>query len=195
MPPFEAIPPAPRDAAAAIEALVENHRAFLGFLERHVRDRSVAEDILQDAFTRVAARPDLLPPDEALVPWFYRALRNATIDRYRRDAASRRALETLAREFEGHEAEHPELEREVCACVARLAATLKPEYAEVLRAVEVEGQSVKDFAERRGLSASNAGVRLLRARRALKRQVVVSCATCAEHGCLDCSCGAPGKEV
>jgi RNA polymerase sigma-70 factor (ECF subfamily) len=187
----EGISPGGRDSAAAIGVLVENHRAFLRFLERRVRDRALAEDILQDAFARVADRPELLPPDDALVPWFYRALRNATIDRYRRDAASRRALDALAREFESAEARHAEIEREACACVGRLAGTLKPEYAEVLRAVEVEGQSVKAFAESRGLTASNAGVRLLRARQALKRQVMASCRTCAEHGCLDCSCGSP----
>jgi len=179
------------DSEAAVNVLVENHRAFLRFLERHVRDRTVAEDILQDAFARAVDRPERLPPDEGLVPWFYRVLRNAVIDRYRRDAASRRALDALARELGPAAGGHPEVEREACACVARLASTLKAEYADVLGAVEVEGQSVKAFAESRGLTASNAGVRLLRARQALKRQVMASCSTCAEHGCLDCSCGLP----
>jgi DNA-directed RNA polymerase specialized sigma24 family protein len=32
--------------------LVQNHRAFLRFLERRVGDRALAEDLLQDAFTR-----------------------------------------------------------------------------------------------------------------------------------------------
>jgi RNA polymerase sigma-70 factor (ECF subfamily) len=31
-------------------------------------------------------------------------------------------------------------------------------------------------------------VRLHRARRALGRQLTLSCRTCAEHGCFDCSC-------
>jgi RNA polymerase sigma-70 factor (ECF subfamily) len=30
--------------------LVDNHRQFLGFLERRLGDRALAEDILQDAF-------------------------------------------------------------------------------------------------------------------------------------------------
>ena len=43
-------------------------------------------------------------------------------------------------------------------------------------------------AEQKGLSAANAGVRVFRARDALRRRVMESCGTCAEHGCLDCSC-------
>jgi DNA-directed RNA polymerase specialized sigma24 family protein len=76
--------------------------------------------------------------------------------------------------------------------VRRLAATLKPEYAEALAAVDVDGQPVKAYAERAGLSATNAGVRLFRARAALRRRLAESCGTCADHGCLDCSCGRAG---
>jgi RNA polymerase sigma-70 factor (ECF subfamily) len=77
---------------------------------------------------------------------------------------------------------------EICACVTRLATTLKPEYAEALHAVEVRGTPVKAFAEEKGLSANNAGVRVFRAREALKKRVMESCGTCAEHGCVDCTC-------
>ena len=72
--------------------------------------------------------------------------------------------------------------------MAELAATLKPEYADALRRIEVEGVAVKDYAEGAGISASNAGVRIFRAREALRKQVARSCGTCADHGCLDCTC-------
>ena len=39
-----------------------------------------------------------------------------------------------------------------------------------------------------GISSSNAGVRVFRARQALRKQVARACGTCAEHGCLDCHC-------
>ena len=56
--------------------------------------------------------------------------------------------------------------------------------------IEVEGVAVKDYADAAGISASNAGVRIFRAREALRKQVARSCGTCAEHGCLDCTCNA-----
>ena len=80
------------------------------------------------------------------------------------------------------------MSEEICACISRLAGTLKPEYAEALQAIDVQGTPVKAFAEQRGLSTSNAGVRVFRAREALKKRVVESCGTCAEHGCVNCTC-------
>ena len=172
-----------------VATLLENHRAFLSYLERRVGDRALAEDILQDAFAKVVARPDQAPADEGVVPWFYRTLRNAAIDQFRRRGAAQRAYESFARELETDDTAAPEMASAICACVSRLAATLKPEYAEALQAVEVKGMTVKGFAEQNGLSANNAGVRVFRAREALKKRVMQSCGTCAEHGCLDCTCG------
>jgi RNA polymerase sigma-70 factor (ECF subfamily) len=76
----------------------------------------------------------------------------------------------------------------VCGCILDLAKTLKPEYAEAIQRVEIEGQTVKAFAGEAGIDPNNAGVRLHRAREALKKSVVRSCGTCAEHGCMDCTC-------
>ena len=118
--------------AALLGTLLENHRAFLRFLEQRVGDRALAEDILQDAFAKVVARPEQAPADESVIPWFYRTLRNAAIDQFRRRGAADRAYEAFARELETHEAPTDEMEAEICACVSRLAATLKPEYAEAL---------------------------------------------------------------
>jgi RNA polymerase sigma-70 factor (ECF subfamily) len=179
-------------SAEVVRSLVENHREFLRFLERRVGRRDVAEDILQDAFVRGIGRVDTLESDESAVAWFYRTLRNAVIDRHRRRGAEDRALEAFAKELEQHEEPVEEMRGAVCQCVARLAATLKPEYAEALERVEVQGMPVKTFADERGISASNAGVRVFRAREALRRQVVASCGSCAEHGCLSCTCGEPG---
>lgn len=173
----------------AVEALLANHRAFLQYLERRVGDRALAEDLLQDAFVKVMERPERAPRDEGLVPWFYRTLRNAAIDRFRRQGAASRATEAFAREMETHEAPTPEWAAEICACVGRLAATLKPEYTEALQEIDIQGKPVKEFAASRGLSATNAGVRVFRAREALKKRVSQSCGVCAEHGCLDCTCG------
>jgi len=174
----------------ALAILLENHRAFLSYLERRVGDRAVAEDVLQEAFAKVIDRPEQAPSDEGVVPWFYRMLRNAAIDQFRRRGTADRAMEAFARELDTHAAPEPELEAEICACVSRLATTLKPEYAEALQAIDVQGTPVKAFAEQRGLSASNAGVRVFRAREALKKRVTESCGTCAEHGCLNCTCQA-----
>ncbi len=174
----------------AATILVDNHRAFLRFLERRTGNRALAEDLLQEAFVRNLDRFSSVP-EEGLVPWFYRVLRNAAIDRHRRHAAEARALSAFARELADPHVSAPDLRTEICACVGRLAQTLKPEYADALKAVDIDETPVKAFAAATGLTPSNAGVRLFRARAALRRQVAASCGTCAEHGCVDCSCGRP----
>jgi len=179
---------APPPDPAVIGALVENHRAFLRFLERRVGSREAAEDILQDAFGKALGRAGALRKRESAVAWFYRMLRNAVVDHHRRRASADRALEGFARELR-EPGEGSEVHAEVCACVSRLAGTLKPEYSEALRRIEVEGAAVKDYAAAEGITAGNAAVRVHRAREALRKQVVKSCGTCADHGCLDCRCG------
>ncbi len=176
------------DTPAPIAILLDNHRAFLTYLERRVGDRALAEDILQDAFAKVVDRPGQTPSDEGVVPWFYRTLRNAAIDQFRRRGTASRAIEAFARELESRAVPEPEIETEICACVGRLAGTLKPEYAEALQAIDVNGTPVKVFAEQRGLTAGNAGVRVFRAREALKKRLTESCGTCADHGCRNCTC-------
>lgn len=172
-----------------LDVLVANHRQFLSFLERRTGSRTEAEDLLQDAFVKGLARGHQLDNPEAVVPWFYRVLRNALTDWYRRRGAEDRALAAFGgREPRAEEAKDDELFGEVCGCVLRLAATLKPEYAEALRLVDVEGTTVRDFADRAGITPGNAAVRLHRAREALRARVLESCSTCTDHGCLDCSC-------
>jgi RNA polymerase sigma factor (sigma-70 family) len=175
---------APTDEIAA--TLVANHRDFLAFVEKRVGNRAIAEEILQDAFVRSIDKLDTVR--DTAVGWFYRVLRNAIIDHHRRNAAAERRHEAYAREEQNADRDE-ELHRAVCKCVAQLADTLKPEYASALKRVEIDGVSVKDYADEAGISSNNAGVRIFRAREALRKQVVRSCGTCATHGCVDCTCG------
>ena len=175
---------------AVIEALVDNHRRFLAFLERRVGSRAVAEDLLQEAFVRSIERAPALRRSEAATAWFYRVLRNALTDHYRKQQSESRMLEAAAAETpEAVEQEDEELRSTICACIASLVDTLKPEYASAIRRVELEGVPVRGYADEAGITPNNAAVRLHRARESLRRQVARSCGTCAVHGCEDCNCG------
>lgn len=176
-----------------VAILVENHRRFLAFVERRVGSREVAEDILQDAFVRGLSRTGQLRERDSVIAWFYRSLRNALVDHWRRADVERRIFEDTPIDADSEPSVDPELMRFVCDCATALLDTLKPEYAEALRRVELEGVSVKDFAREKDVTPNNASVRLFRAREALRRQVERSCGTCATHGCVDCSCGEPAR--
>ncbi len=178
------------DTPEVVRSLVANHRRFLSFLERRVGSREIAEDILQDAFVRGLPRVEQLREGEAATGWFYQVLRNAIIDHYRRRSVEARAMERVGvlGETESPAAD-AELLHEACRCVAELLDTLKPEYATALREVEMKERSLSEYAREAGITANNAAVRLHRARKAMRDQLLKSCGTCAEHGCLDCTCG------
>ena len=174
-------------APDVVNALVENHRRFLSFIERRVGNRSAAEEILQSAYARAVEKG--LPIDESggAVHWFFTVLRNAVTDYYRRRAAETRAMESFSNEGT-HEIADPELRAEVCACFRRLLPTLHADYATILELVDLKERSVSDVAEELGITPNNASVRLHRARAALRKQLERSCGVCATHGCLECSC-------
>lgn len=174
-----------------VSRLLANHRSFLDFLAARVGSREDAEEILQNAFVRGVQSATEIRDEESAVSWFFRLLRNAITDYYRHKAAGKRAIASYVHEAPaGDSVVDADLERAVCACMNDLIPNLKPEYAELIRRVDLGHESIGAFADEHGLTAGNARVRLHRARAALRTELERSCRTCATHGCLDCTCSA-----
>jgi len=172
-----------------LQVLLQHRRSFLSFLAPRVGGEAAAEEVLHAALLRGMESGSVLRSKESAVAWFYRLLRNALIDRARGIQRGERALAGLAAERELPGVDARELERTVCACVADLTATLKAEYAQVLRRVDMEDASLAAYAEETGISHTNAKVRLHRARKALASRIEQTCgATCCRRGCADCPC-------
>lgn len=173
------------DARAA--ELISHLDAFTGFVRKRVRDETLAADVVQDAMTKALARIDQVQDDERLVAWFYRILRHTIADlgtaRRTPTAVDPDDLSALPMDAEEH--------REVCACLGGAIDALKPEYAEVLRALDVREEPSAQVAERLGVTANNLKVRHHRARQALRERLSDTCRVCAQHGCMDCHCGSP----
>jgi RNA polymerase sigma-70 factor (ECF subfamily) len=174
---------------AVLRVLAANRARFLEFLERRVRRRDVAEEILQDAYVRGMTTGGALREDESAIAWFYRVLRNAMIDRARRESARQRRLADVEVDALAIPAEpDQELIDAICACVGDLVPTLRPEYASAIQRVELGGQSLPAFAAAEGITRGNAAVRVHRARQALRRRIEDTCGRCANHGCYSCQC-------
>src|SRR5215831_5458161 len=78
--------------------LLSERRRFVVFVRRQVADDAAAEDIVQAAFARATQAAVELRSRDRAIAWFYRILRNAIVDHYRRRSASENALAKLARE-------------------------------------------------------------------------------------------------
>jgi len=70
--------------ASAFEALYARHRLPLfRFLQGHVRDRALAEELFQDVWQRVIAARDGWRPDAPFGAWLYRIAHNRLADHWR----------------------------------------------------------------------------------------------------------------
>lgn len=124
---------------------------------------------------------------ESTVAWFYRILRNPSIDHYRRRTAYTSARETFAAEaLVSCEAE---VTQTACVCIGDVILDLKSEYRTAIEQVDLAWMSVEAFAKSQDTSVNNASVRLHRARRAVAKNRTTVCGACAELKCLDCTVG------
>ncbi len=180
-------PTSPPQQRKIVETLSADRERYLSFVRRRVRSPEAAEDILQLGLTRAFERAGTLREMGALEGWFFQILRNVIIDESRKKVTQEKARAGLTLESKDFE-EARERDVSACVCVGEAKDTLKPEYAQILHDVEVEGLAVKAFAERHGLTASAAGVRVHRARKALLDKVQKTCGACASEGCMDCTC-------
>ncbi|MEO6034668.1 MAG: sigma-70 family RNA polymerase sigma factor [Verrucomicrobiota bacterium] len=173
------------------EVLTENLAAFRGFAQSRLGDRELAADVVQDALLKAFRAADNLRDDENLVAWFYRILRNAITDLYRKKATQAKALERFALELEREPG--AEAESVVCGCLRRLLPTLRTEYADVLNRVDLDGQPTGAVAASLGITPGNLKVRLHRSRQQLKKRLLETCQLGATRGCADCNCEPAGE--
>jgi RNA polymerase sigma-70 factor, ECF subfamily len=156
----------------------ELHDGLFGFIERRVRSREIAEDILQDVMLRIHRQADAIERAESIGAWVHAIARNAITDHYR-SAQVRREVAT-GREIDPEQAGEPETETadargELAACVAPLLARLPPGYREALTLTELDGLTQVEAAHRLEISVSGAKVRVQRGRGKLKELLLDCC--------------------
>lgn len=168
------------------EQLVGSLNEYLAFARGRLGSPEIAADAVQESLLKAMRNADQIRDEENVKAWFYKILRRTIIDLYRRQDVQRRGAERLQEELDAPPT--PEEDRTICACVNRLIPSLKPEYADVIRRVDLGGEEIAVVAESEGTTRSNLTVRLHRARKQLRERVEQTCKVCAKHGCLDCTC-------
>ena len=166
-------------------------------LARWLGSREDAEEVLHEAYVRALRSAGMIRHHEQAVPWFRRLLRNAAIDYVRRLRTEQRIRSRWAQDEELAHSWPPELNDWPCGCVLVAFGQVRPSYAEVLRRVELDEESVPRVARDLGTTDNNIRVRLYRARAALRARLRRICGPCMDARCLSCDCDpgrtAPGK--
>ena len=172
--------------------LLGRESEFRAFLQRRVGDDALAKDLLQESFVRAVQQEHQLRSPDLIVSWFFRILRNATVDYYRSRASHDRKIEGFMRELIASEANTTpafgELRPAVCMCLEQLLPKLRPNYANLLNRIDLNGEAIASVAKDLNITPNNLTVRLHRARQALRESLEENCGICTKHGCLNCTC-------
>jgi len=159
---------------------------FIAFARSRLRDPDLAADAVQESLLKALQRGEQLRDDVSARAWFYRILRNTIIDLQRRGRTRSQTADQLAVEFDI--AADKEADRAVCQCLNHLLPSLKPDYADLIRRIDLKGELPEALSMELSVSRNNLTVRLHRARKQLKERLEAMCRVCAKHGCLDCHC-------
>lgn len=178
--------------SVVIDALLKNRSEFQKYLSRRLDSPTIAEEILQQSFLKAVEHEAEIENPENILPWFYRVLRNSLIDYFRSRSVDSKKVQDFIQELERRDAKESsapdELKNIICACLDGLVKTLKPEYGELVRKIDLEGAIPEAVAKDLKITPNNLWVRLHRARQALRKSLERSCGACSQHACLDCTC-------
>jgi RNA polymerase sigma-70 factor (ECF subfamily) len=162
------------DVTAFDEIFDAFNNGLLGFLTRMVKNRSVAEDLLEETWLRLISGGEKLDADTRLGPWLFTVARNLYVSYCRNRAREQSYTADLTLLWPAGLPQTPfdaaslkELEQRLEAAIA----WLPPIYREVLLLVGVEGLRPVDAARVCGISPESLRQRLSRARQLILRLV------------------------
>lgn len=166
------------DESAYGDLLARYERPVFTLVLRMVRDRTLAEDLAQEAFVKAFGRLGSYDPARKFSSWLFKVAHNSAIDHLRRreldtvslDApmgdeadAPLRAVEDVAGETPAAAAERSDLSRALTRTVGRL----RPEYRQVVLLRYQAGLDYSEIAEATGFPLGTVKTYLHRARKEL----------------------------
>ena len=170
-------------AQTAYRELIRRYqRPVFSLVYRMVRDRELAEDLVQETFIKVLNAIERYRPEFKFSSWIFKIANNATIDHLRRkelttlsleggpDATTQDQLEATALQLgDSSESQLEELEgRELGTAIERAISQLRPEYRSCIILRHIEGRPYDEIADVLGLPIGTVKTYIHRARAELK---------------------------
>ena len=170
-------------AETAYRELIRRYqRPVFSLVYRMVRDRELAEDLVQETFIKVLNAIERYRPEFKFSSWIFKIANNAAIDHLRRkelttlsleggpDATTQDRLEATALQLgDSSESQLEELEaRELGAAIERAISQLRPEYRSCIILRHIEGRPYDEIADVLGLPIGTVKTYIHRARAELK---------------------------
>src|SRR3984885_4955971 len=161
-----------RDGRAIGELYDRHSRLLYGLILRILKNRSEAEEVLQEVFVQVGRRADTYNVElGAPIAWLVRIARNRAIDQIRSNSVRARTAEAtpLPPPVETPEARAAMSEQQ--RAVARALSTLPPEQRELIEHAYFQGLTQSELAERFHLPLGTVKTRVRMGMMALRREL------------------------
>jgi RNA polymerase sigma-70 factor (ECF subfamily) len=140
-------------------------RELRSFVVKSVKDKSVADDIVQDVFIKVQSNVGQLRASDKISAWIYRITKNMVIDYFRK---STKAIQPADLDWES---DHHEFNDCVARTLSAMLATLPEKYRVALELTDIENMSQYELALQLDISYAGARARVQRARKMLKAKM------------------------
>jgi RNA polymerase sigma-70 factor (ECF subfamily) len=145
-----------------------------GYLRRRLADADAAADLLQDVFVKAMRQGQGFCAIDNPRAWLFQVARNALIDRRRMERPTEPLPDDLA-ETAVLAAEAWAPVDALADCLTRVLGEMPVADATIVRACDLQGQTLRTFAAENALSLPAAKSRLLRARQRLRDRMTAAC--------------------
>lgn len=171
-------------------ALADSYGRLRKYLQKRLRGKPEAEEVLQAFAVRALERSADIRDADSVRGWLSRVLETTVADFYRQ----RLRQEKREAPFVAEPSDRASLDqadssdKAACECLYALLPLLKAAHAELIRRIDLENEARETVAAEIGITTNNLTVRLHRARLALRRRLEAMCMSCLQDSFLDCSC-------
>ncbi|AZV77989.1 RNA polymerase sigma factor SigZ [Parasedimentitalea marina] len=148
-----------------VEKIWFEYRARIkAFLHSRVSNVADVEDLLQEISIKTFVGISALDDPSKVQSWLFQTAHRTIIDFYRKNGSAK----DMHADDLWYSEDEPETRHELERCVEPFIAALPSETAQLLTAIDIEGQSQKDYAAAHGLPYSTLKTRVKNGRRALR---------------------------
>jgi RNA polymerase sigma-70 factor (ECF subfamily) len=142
---------------------------------RKVNHQECCNDILQEVYIKIILNIDKIEKAGNIKSYLLKIADNAVVDHYRKE--SNKKNDTFSEDFvlpEETRVKDQTLKLADC-CLRPMIESLEPIYSEALILTELEGLTHQQYAEKIGLSYTNAKTRVRRAKEKLRKVILHCC--------------------
>jgi RNA polymerase sigma-70 factor (ECF subfamily) len=162
------------------------------FILKKVKNEDLADDLLQETFIRIHSKIDSLRDETRVQSWIFQIARNIITDHFRK--INPVSVEEIP-EIIDDEPEQDEAMSQTIRDMVLFMEDLPEKDCQALCLVEFEGKSIKEYADKAGLSYTAAKTRVTRARKKLSDLLMNCChyefdkyGTVIEYHPIHCCC-------